>query len=87
MEQVLEPIEKLEAMGFRKAADWCVEAGALECLFLEHATAQNILYAFVADRVCPLRRQDGAHPQAADVWLQTPCAYAIHQHQRQSPHS
>jgi len=38
-------------MGFRKAADWHVESGALECLFLEHATAQNILYAFVADRV------------------------------------
>lgn len=51
MEQVLEPIEKLEAMGFRKAADWCVEAGALECRFLEHATAKNFLYAFVADRV------------------------------------
>lgn len=51
MDPVLDPIERLEAMGFRKAADWHVESGALECVFLEHATAQNILYAFVADRV------------------------------------
>ena len=41
---------RLEKMGFRKAADWRLEAGALECLFQEHEVAQNILYAFVCDR-------------------------------------
>jgi len=47
---VLEPIERLEAMGFRKAADWRLETSGLECLFHEHAAAQNILYAFVSER-------------------------------------
>ena len=37
-------------MGFRQAADWRLERSGLECLFNEHASAQNILYAFVSDR-------------------------------------
>ena len=43
----MDPIEQLENMGFRKAADQLLETGALECVFHEHAAAQNILYAFV----------------------------------------
>lgn len=37
-------------MGFRKAADWRLERRQLECLFHEHESAQNILYAFVCGR-------------------------------------
>lgn len=51
LEHAFDPIEKLEEMGFRKAANWYVEAGALECQFLEHAMAKNILYAFVANHI------------------------------------
>ena len=46
----IDSLAKLEAMGFRKAADWKTEAGALECSLQELAKAQNILYAFVSDR-------------------------------------
>jgi hypothetical protein len=40
---------KLEAMGFRKVADWKIKAGALECFLEDLSKAQNILYAFVSD--------------------------------------
>src|SRR5688572_9113962 len=50
LDGLLDPVGKLEQMGFRKAADWYLEAGSLECLFHEHEVAQNILYAFVRDR-------------------------------------
>jgi hypothetical protein len=48
-EAVSDPVERLLRMGFRRAADWRVEAGSLECLFQEHATAQNVLYAFISE--------------------------------------
>jgi len=50
MDQTLDALDRLVAMGFRKAADWRLEQQGLECLFLEHASAQNILYAFVSER-------------------------------------
>lgn len=49
MDASLSPIERLKAMGFRPAALWRLEADGLECDFVEHAGAQNILYAFIAD--------------------------------------
>lgn len=49
-EPELDALARMEAMGFRKVADWQLEAGGLECLLDELATAQNILYAFVSGR-------------------------------------
>ena len=46
----IDSLAKLEAMGFRKVADWAIKAGALECALQDLAKAQNILYAFVSDR-------------------------------------
>jgi hypothetical protein len=48
MDPTQSPIQRLTAMGFCKAADWCLERSGLECRFVEHAGAQNILYAFVS---------------------------------------
>jgi hypothetical protein len=47
----LTPAQRLEQMGFRKCADWKIEKGTLKCRFIEHANAQNVLYAFVSDGV------------------------------------
>ena len=41
-------LDRLLAMGFRLAAHWSLPGPELECAFVEHATARNILYAFVA---------------------------------------
>lgn len=41
-------LERLLAMGFRLAAHWSVAEDDLDCAFVEHAGARNILYAFVA---------------------------------------
>lgn len=43
------PIERLKQMGFRRSASWRGERGSLECIFQEHAAAQNVLYAFVSE--------------------------------------
>jgi hypothetical protein len=45
-----DPLDRLEAMGFQRVADWQLQSGALECELRELGAAQNILYAFVADR-------------------------------------
>ena len=48
MDIPLNPIERLTSMGFTKAAHWHLDAESLECSFIAHASAQNILYAFVS---------------------------------------
>lgn len=50
MDPTFDPLDRLLAMGFRRAAAWHLEPAGLECLFHEHASAQNILYAFVSGR-------------------------------------
>lgn len=46
----LDALGRLQAMGFRKVADWTMESGALECGLQDLGSAQNILYAFVSTR-------------------------------------
>lgn len=50
MDPTLDPLDRLLAMGFRPAATWHLESTGLECVFHEHASAQNILYTFVSGR-------------------------------------
>ncbi len=36
-------------MGFRKCGDWTLEADCLKCALIDHASAPNVLYAFVSE--------------------------------------
>jgi len=36
-------------MGFRKCGDWMLEADSLKCALKDHASAPNVLYAFVSE--------------------------------------
>lgn len=43
------PLHRLESMGFRKCGDWMLKAGGLKCALKDHASAPNVLYAFVSE--------------------------------------
>lgn len=47
----LSPLQRLENMGFRRCGQWSLETNALTCMLTEHASASNVLYAFVSDGV------------------------------------
>jgi hypothetical protein len=43
------PLQRLESMGFRKCGDWAIQEGRLKCALIDHASAPNVLYAFVSE--------------------------------------
>lgn len=49
MESSGSPVQGLANMGFRKCGEWKLEAGQLKCILVDHATAQNVLYAFISE--------------------------------------
>lgn len=44
----LSPLQRLEEMGFRKCGEWRMDAGCIKCGLTDHASASNVLYAFVS---------------------------------------
>src|SRR6266536_5614536 len=49
MESSASPGQRLQEMGFRKCGEWRLEENRLKCTLVEHAAAQNVLYAFISD--------------------------------------
>ncbi len=36
-------------MGFRKCGEWGLEQECIKCTLIDHATAKNVLYAFISE--------------------------------------
>jgi len=45
------PLQRLENMGFRKCGSWTLDSDNLTFALVEHASATNVLYAFVSSGV------------------------------------
>ena len=43
------PVEKLDAIGFRKCGEWRLLGGKLKCVLTDNAAAPNVLYAFISE--------------------------------------
>jgi hypothetical protein len=43
------PLQRLEDMGFRRCGEWRAESECVKCALVDHASAPNVLYAFVSD--------------------------------------
>lgn len=49
MNEVLSPLERLKIIGFQQVGSWWLDGETPRCDITAHATAKNILYAFVVD--------------------------------------